>query len=232
MNFYFLIFSVFLLACESWYNPYPQYPPPGHYPLPGSGPHGHPFNPGNPNDTNSQNAPSAFGVVKCHETQYDRFNEELKKFLSAHQTHTRNLHVDCRGKTDTKGGLFLTGIVSFKDDRLFDPSSLSQQLEVDDVGSSLELHIVDINNSPTIIGVRAIPYGSVIRGNTMSLAFGDEKGKVLLDGAVENGIFNGTLSYENNAAAGGGMGHSGQIGIFSIHACKFLKCHSMSSHFE
>ena len=227
MNFYLLLISsFFLFACEAFYrSPHAIYPPAG-YPPPTGYPPGQtsPFNPtgSDPNDTTSLNSPSEWGIVKCNSDQYDHFNKQLTKFLSTSSINIKNLHVDCRGQENTKGGLFLKGSVNFIDDGVFDPSS-SQTLKVA-ADSHLEIHIVEITGAARRIVMKALPYGEVISGPNIVLAFKDDKGKVFLNGVVQNGIFSGVFSYENSYHLFGGEGFKGEIGYFSIYACSLLKC--------
>ena len=168
-----------------------------------------------------------WGVVRCHESQYDLFNTEIQKFLSTTVDPRRMVTpVNCiKSRQDLQGGMWIRGEVHFENGSVFDPLSTSQQLDVSE-NSYLEIHIVGIDNKRIAgISLKAISYGGSVRGNFVTLAFADKKGKVLLNGSVENGIFSGTFEYENFITwQGGSQGHSGQIGRFSILACSLLNC--------
>ena len=171
-----------------------------------------------------------WGVLRCHESQYDLFNQEIKKFLSTTVDPRRIVTpVNCiKSRSDLQGGMWIRGKVLFENSSVFDPHFTSQQLDVSE-NSHLEIHIVGIDNKPIAgITMKAIPYGGSVNGNLVTLAFSDKsdiKGKVLLNGSVENGIFSGIFEYENFTTwQGESQGYSGQIGRFYIHACSFLNC--------
>ena len=221
MNFYFLfLFSFFLLACGgAFHNSPPAVYPPTGYPPGGQAPTGPVVPPGTttgPSETSSSAPPSEWGVVKCNASQYNHFNQELRKFLST-TTNINNLNVDCRGQKNTKGGMFLKGSVEWEDGKSFNPSSHTQNLKATH-SSYLEIHIVPIIGSPRVLKMRAVRFGGEINKQSITLAFQDDKGEVFLNGGVQNNIFSGTFEYRN------ATGPKGSIGTFSISACHFLKC--------
>ena len=161
----------------------------------------------------------------CHESQMEQFNTELKKFFSTTKAPNEMPSVNCSDKTDLTGGLFFGGRAVFENGALFDLQSTSQQLDVAN-NSYLNIQIIKTDNQEFAkFKMQAIPYAGGVSGNTVTLAFADIKGKVFLNGAVENGQFIGIFEYENLTTWQGGIsGYSGQLGRFSLPACDLLKC--------
>ena len=161
----------------------------------------------------------------CHESQMEQFNTELKKFLSTTKAPNEIPPVNCSDKTDLTGGLFFGGKAVFENGALFDLQSTSQQLDVSD-NSYLEIQITGTDHKKFVkFTMQAVPYAGGVSGNIVTLAFADNKGKVLLNGAVENGQFLGIFEYENFTTWQGEIsGYSGQLGRFSLPACDLLKC--------
>lgn len=223
MKFCFLILSsTLLLSCDIWNAPYPR------------GPQGPPItntptNP-SPNTTPTTTATTEWGVVKCYKTDqsYNQFNHAVKLFLSSTINPATNVNaVNCAGLEGLKGGMWIRGKVQFEDDAVFSPQNPSQNLLVSE-SSYLEIHIVDLRNK-AILGIKmqAIPYAGGVEGNSITLAFSDSKGKVSLNGSIEEGLFTGVFEFENFTDwRGARTGAKGQIGIFSIHPCSLFKCAS------
>ena len=227
--FYLFLACFFLLSCEAFQGgPVPVgnsgYPPwPG--PLPGNPP---PFSP-----EDGSKAPGTdpkvtnWGVIKCDESQLEVFNVALRKFLHSTMNPTTVPRVNCSKRTDLKGGIWIRGKVYFENNATFDPQSSSQNLNVS-TSSRLEIHIVGVNNKqiPTIV-MRAEPYAGAVHGQYATLVFSNKKGQVTLDGTIENGVFSGTIGYENFTTwKGGSTGYKGQMGFFSIYACSLFSCGS------
>ena len=217
---YVFLFSVLFFGCEAFYRVPPA--------TVGSNINQPPI-PTNTSPENAENNPvfqqiPKWGVVKCHEEQYNLFNKELKKFLSATINPQTVQAVNCTDRTDIKGGMFIKGSVTFEGGAVFDPSSNTQYLDVAN-SSSIEIHIVGIDNRLIkAFKMKALPYGSLVEGNLITLALHDDEGKVFLEGSVENKLFTGVLKYENNTTYQGRSGFSGSIGRFSIYACELLQC--------
>ena len=210
-----LFLSLFLFGCEGFY----KVPPANPYAIPPAGPSDNipPLSPDKP--------PEEFGVLKCHESQEGRFLKELKQFLSPSIHPNQIPLVNCSGRTDLKGGVWIRGEVNFEDDAVFDPNSETQQLYVSR-GSYLEIHVVGIDNKPFPgMKLNAVPFIGSVEGQLIVLAFQDQKGRVDLDGTVANGVFSGPFKYKNFTTwEGGSYGYEGQIGHFSIHVCSLLNC--------
>ena len=182
---------------------------------------------------NSSNDPSQdpsvpkteWGVLKCHESQVQVFNEELRKFLSPTIDPARISAVNCTGRKDLKGGVWIRGRINFENSAVYDLNS-NQELNVS-TDSYLEIHVVDITGRPVVaFRMNAVPFGGSVQGNYVALAFQDGKSKVYIDGTVEdNYILSGTFRYENfTTRHGGAQGYSGQLGFHSIHVCSLLNC--------
>ena len=208
---YLLLFSFFLFACNQVPLADPYAPPP----------------PGQLDTPSSDQPQSEFGVLKCRgtEEQQKLFHAHLQKFLSS-TVHPNSVPiVKCSNRDDIKGGAFIRGKVNFEGGAVFDPNSETQQLEVSE-NSYLEIHVADIYDKAFVEGVKlkAIPFGGFVDGQSITLAFEDQKGKVYMDGTIVNGIFSGPFKFENFINWKGEPGSSGQLGIFSIHPCSLFNC--------
>lgn len=225
--YHILLLSLFLWGCDG----FRKAPPANPYAIPTG-----PIDPSSPNqnfDPSSPNnqASSEFGVLKCDKpkAQVELFNTELRKFYSAIVDPNTVPFINCSGREDLKGGMFIKGEVNFENNDLFDPNSDTQRLEVSK-DSYLEIHPVDVTGK-LFVGIKmvAVPFaGGSIDGQFIVLNFQDPgpqpKGNVYMDGKVENGIFFGTFKYENFTSWQGGPGHRGQLGYFSIYTCNLLNC--------
>lgn len=230
---YIFLFGLFFCGCDAFHRAPPA----------------DPYNPSSPPiqgttyTADNQNIPpssfssfpnqrdNVWGVVKCHENQQELFNTELGRFLSSTIDPRNIFPVNCSGREDLKGGMWIKGKVNFENNAVFDPQSTSQQLDVSS-NSYLEIHAVGINNKPILnIKMNAVPFGGSVQGGFITLAFKDKRGKVYLDGTTENGIFSGAFKYENSTTwQGGSQGYSGQVGYFSIPACGLLNCGQKQSY--
>ena len=120
--------------------------------------------------------------------------------------------------------MWFRGNVSFQNGAVFDPSSTTQFLEVQD-SSEIIFMIIGIDDRPIkSFPMKHVPYGSLIEGQIITLAFQDKKGRVFLDGRVEGTVFSGELRYENFTTYKGETGHKGTLANFSIYACSFFDC--------
>ena len=173
-----------------------------------------------------------WGVVKCQKEASQQFNKAVGLFLSSAvdpRTITR-LIINCFGDEKLKGGMFIRGKVNFEDDKTFDSLSSSQYLSVAAESSYLEIHIINIDNKAIArLNMKAIPFAGGVEGNVATLAFSDRKGKIFLNGSVENGFFSGIFEFENFTDwQGSNQSYRGQIGKFTIPACSLFTCNSLA----
>ena len=185
-----------------------------------------------PTDTATQD----FGVVKCHSSQVNQFNNQVRNFLSTSSDPTQAQYiVDCANTPQWKGGFFIKGKIDFEGLEFFDTQSYNQNLTISR-NSYLEIHIVSTTGRPVIptIKMGIETFASAIRGQDASLVFQDQKGKVFLNGTVSNNeknglLFSGTFEFENFTTwDGSNQGLSGAIGTFTIPACRFFECESQT----
>ena len=172
----------------------------------------------------SQSGNTEWGVIVCDPSQVEVFNTELRKFLSTTFPLNRIPPVQCTG--ELKGGLLIRGKVYFEGAK-FDLNSPSHQLNVSS-DSYLEIHVIGTDGSRSIpaFKMKAIPLTSYARGNYVFLAFQDKKGKIYMEGSInERGRLIGPFRYENLVPAPGRTAiYRGQMGFHSIYACQLLDC--------
>ena len=221
---YLFLLSLFLPSCNDFYNPGPGVnitPPPIYFPQP---PLSSPNQQTSPNQQVTSSPNQTWGVVRCE--NYSFFYTELKKFLSGLlDPQTINTPVNClKSRKDLEGGLWITGAVHFENSALFKPSDIDQNLIVS-TSSYLEIHVIGINKSVlAVYKMTADHRNSFIEGRFAVLTFTDIRGKVLLDGLVENNRFSGNFKYHIFTNWRGGQGAEGTLGQFTIPACGFFKC--------
>ncbi|MCY4321466.1 MAG: hypothetical protein OXC37_03555 [Bdellovibrionaceae bacterium] len=229
MKFILVFLLIFSIACSDVFRT----APPANV---GSGiPIVYPTN-NDQNSTTQDNSDSLseFGDVRCHSSQANQFNQQVRNFLSTSFDPNRaNYIIKCASNQQWKGGFFIRGKVYFGDQK-FNNQSNSQNLTVLQ-NSYLEIHIVDVNNNPITgqgkpIKMNIDTYSSTIRGQNANLVFQDTKGKVFLNGSVgfdnENrSLFSGTFEFQNfQTWDGSSSGLSGTLGQFRISACRFFEC--------
>lgn len=214
---FFLIIILILSSCEDFYNRPQNYPPP-------------PRTNGQTTitQTTESNPTTQWGVVRCQASQFDRFQQEIRKFLRAVMNPSSiNVAVSCVKGSSSKGGFFIKGQVLFENSASFALSNFSQKLDVSEE-SFLDIHIVGADNRPIkVMNMPAVPYAGAVDGNIVSLTFSNESSttKIFLDGTVENAIFSGLFKYINSITYRGVFQESnGIIGHFSIPACSLLNC--------
>lgn len=181
-----------------------------------------------PTTTSNIHTQSKWGVLKCHtvnQEEMNQFNINLKHFLSTKiDPKTINSGFSCTATL--KGGVFIRGQVDLPREESYDPTSRNQQIYLnnDSNKSYLEFHF-ESYHGPNIQPFRMnFDYGS-INGQVIVLTFQDQKGLVTLDGSVSNGIFKGTLSFENYITFSGQRpGVKGPLSAFAIPVCQLIEC--------
>ncbi len=221
MRFFCLLsLSLFLLACDDLYSSPPSTVSPYQTT---------PFQQAEEDKASLKKAPAEerFGVVRCNKSQYSHFNNELLGFLSTTKKPEEiQGPVNClKDRKDIKGGMLLTGEIFFEGNELFDLENPPSNLELTK-SSYLEIHIVNTHNKAiAVLKMPAVPTASTVSGNSAVLTFEDKKGRVSLDGVVnEKDVFTGPFKYENFVNWQGGAGASGTIGYFYIPVCRLFKC--------
>ena len=237
MKFIFIASILFLTACGDWIQQAPPATIGSGIPIdynPNFNQNSENTNQNSDSDTKPAPQLSEWGDVRCHSSQVNHFNQQVRSFLStSFNPNQARYTIKCSPVKDWKGGFFLRGKVHF-DRQKFDTQSQNQNLTASQ-NSYLEIHIVDItgraqtqNGQPVRMDID--PYASTVQGQNASLVFRDQKGKVFLNGSVEPNehnqlIFTGTFEFQNFTTwNGSNQGHSGSIGIFTISACHFFEC--------
>ncbi|MBK9294139.1 MAG: hypothetical protein IPM57_06790 [Oligoflexia bacterium] len=69
------------------------------------------------------------------------------------------------------------------------------------------------------------PQGSYIQGSQINMVFKDSKGSITVTGIVEpNGLYHGTVSFQNTVNVNNQQAAAGLLGNFDIHICSVFKC--------
>ena len=191
MKFYIFLLSIgfFLFGCDDLFR---MAPPASPTPTPPVMPPS--TDPTEPSDTGTR---TTFGVVKCNPAEQERFNRNLAVFLSSVKDPNSVSPVDCTGSEKVRGGMFMQGRVDFANNQMFNPSSISQQLQVS--SGNLVVLIQDIAGQKMRFNYTAEPYTSVIRGQNINLTFTEDQGigTITLSGQVQDGKFEGVFSFNN-----------------------------------
>ena len=208
-----------------------------------------------------------WGVVKCSDdgdgdkkTYFEDFNEKLRSFLQASvdNCNQRINLVKCAFSSydrNLKGGFFIRGNVLFENRELLDLKNPSQTL-VPNPKSVLDLHILDhLGQLITNYQKKIDAIETRIRTpSSISLVFRDEKGKITLNGGIQQpgssqahqgaqntasnaqqnppipanspALFTGDFQFYNFIDCSGSIrgGAEGKVGRFSIPACSLFDC--------
>ena len=237
MKFIFIASLFLLTACQNWIRTAPPATVGSGIPIGYGGPQDYPP-PSQTEEPEQESEPippqGNFGDVRCHSSQFEHFNQQIRNFLStSFDPNQARYTIKCSKVDNRKGGFFIQGKVSFNGQK-FDPQSQSQNLTVSS-NSYLEIHIVDITGRAQTQAGQAIrmnidSYASIIRGQDASLVFKDTKGKVLLNGSISANkhnqlVFTGQFEFQNFTTwNGSSQGYQGAIGTFRIPACRFFDC--------
>ena len=167
-----------------------------------------------------------WGTVRCESDKegksWKNFQLEVHNFLSSAINPASADIIGCRD--NDPGRMIFRGKVFFAGGRLFDLQSDGQILEAAD-DSYLEIYIYPKTGRTIDFRLDIDVLNTSVRGQDISLAFKDDKGRVELNGKVKDRIFEGRFIYQNfktvinNGPFGGVLGSS-----FIAPACKLINC--------
>ena len=172
-----------------------------------------------------------YGVIQCrgedkNNERWRFFQIQVHRFLTSTMNPGSVDHVGCREKDP--GRMIFRGKVFFKGDELFDLQSGSQILEPAE-DSYLEIYIYPKTGEILDFRLDIDVLNSSVRGQSVSLTFRDDKGRVKLSGQVKDKILKGRFTYQNfkrvvniqevDGNPGGVLGDH-----FIAPACQLINC--------
>ena len=171
-----------------------------------------------------------WGWVSCaSESEYQEFNRQVRQFLSTSLNPNTLPGIGCTHKQGG-GRVLFKGSVVFEGGAVLNLSSPSSSLRVHSQ-SWIEIHVDTadrLQKTRSSIQVQPIKLSASagnVDGRHAVLNFQDEKGEIRLEGRIEGEKFKGSFFYKNYTTwKGDQAGYEGNMGMFSIRACRFFQC--------